>query len=66
MKKIINHLLVLSLSVLLSTLVLAVISLGYVFKFEDYNVFGWVIFSLYYIAAICIGYKVAEAEDMEL
>lgn len=66
MKKIINHLLVLSLSVLLSTVLLALLTLATAFNFEEYNVFGWILFSFYYIAAICIGYKIAEAEDMEL
>ena len=58
MKKVLNYVFTISLSILLATLMLGLLTLGNAFNFENYNLAGYFILGIYFIFGISLGLKI--------
>lgn len=55
MKQFIEVIFVLCVSVLAGTILLGMLTLGAAFSFESYNIYGYILVYIWYIACICGG-----------
>ena len=53
MKNVVTFIGCVSLSFLITTFVAGMMTLGSVFSFNEYNVFGWIVLIMYYTATTC-------------
>lgn len=58
MKKVLNYVFTISLSILLATLMLGIVTLGNAFNFENYGLASYFILGVYYIFGISLGLRI--------